>query len=1120
MFSRFSLRHVRDAFPAGEFERGRRCFEEGRVTAFEVADRHGDSLAVTGQVRGSGGRLYTQEIDIEWDRDGALDVFSTCSCATGFDCRHVVAVCLTARRYLADGGLNGEDGDGDDRLRRWLARVDRAGSPGAGAAAEPPGAASPDAAAGDRLIYVLHAGSDGEGVRLELRVVRPRKSDGQLGKGRRLRLDTLFRGEPPSFLTAVDDELLRLLAALCPQVWNFTPEFRGRLGALTLERLADSGRCAVGAADGPRLERGDARPLSLGWQETGDGRLRLAVDVVPAAIVLTTEPVLYIDPDTARLGPADMQAVTPAQLAELKAAPTLLAGDAVNLARLLANEFPALPVPVPAGAAAEEAARETLTPCLTLAASADDDGHELRLAFRYGLHDVPARPASPWSLVDQSQPAAASNGKAPPTGANGAAAGDRTPVRVPRDLAGESAALDRLRALGFRERAPARLPAAALRLTGDEGGAVASASRWSRLLHEVVPGLEAEGWQVSIDDSFRLRFLEGAWHGAVEAADGGGGWFSLRFDLDVDGRRVPLLPLLMPLLEQGFDGDLPERVSLPLADAGGGGDHDYVDLPGARLKPFLDVLRDLYERAPDASGGLPVSRYDGAVVARLAAAGEALVVPPVMKAVAERLAASAGVEPVAPPRGLNATLRAYQQRGLDWLQFLARHELGGILADDMGLGKTLQTLAHLLAEHEAGRLDRPALIVAPTSLVGNWRREAARFAPALRVLVLHGPERHARFDDIGSHDVVLTTYPLLPRDGAVLAARDYHVVILDEAQMIKNPRTKAATILRSLEARQRLCLTGTPMENHLGELWSQLDFLMPGLLGSEESFRLHWQRPIEEEGDDERRALLAARVAPFVLRRRKQDVLPELPPKTEILRTVALEEDQASLYESVRLAMEDKVREAIAEQGLARSRITMLDALLKLRQVCCDPRLLSLESARGVRGSAKLDLLMDMLPELLESGRRVLLFSQFTSMLALIETALAERGIPYGILTGQTRDRDGALAAFRRGEVDLQLVSLKAGGVGLNLTEADTVILYDPWWNPAVEAQAADRAHRIGQTRPVFVYRLVAEGTVEERILELQDRKRDLAEAVLNGGDGEGAAGTVDAEALRALLDP
>ncbi len=1118
MFSRFSLRHVRDAFPAGEFERGRRCFEEGRVTAFEVADRHGDSLAVTGQVRGSGGRIYSQEIDIEWDRDGALDVFSTCSCSTGFDCRHVVAVCLTARRYLADGGYGGEDVDADDRLRRWLARVDRARAPETAPAASASGMSGPEADAGDRLIYVIHPSSDGGGVRLELRVVRPRKSDGQLGKGRRLRLDTLFRGEPPPFLTAVDDELLRLLAALCPQVWNFVPEFRGRLGALTLERLADSGRCAVGAADGPRLERGDARPLALHWQETGDGRLRLAVDVTPHAVVLTTEPVIYVDLEAACLGRADTRDVTPAQLLELKAAPTLLAGDAVTLARLLSNEFPALPVPIPAGAAAVEVARHTLTPCLTLAASADGDAHELRLAFRYGAYDVPARPASAWSLVDEPVPAPALDGDAAGGAVNGGGSTGLTAVRVPRDLEREAAALERLRTLGFRERPPGRLPAAALRLVGDEGGAVASASRWSRLLHEIAPELEGDGWQVNVDDSFRLRFVEGTWHGAVEASDDGAGWFSLRFDLDVDGRRVPLLPLLMPLLEQGFDGELPDRVSLPLADAGGGGDHDYVDLPGERLKPFLDVLRDLYERAPDAAGGLPVSRYDGAILQRLEAAGEPVVVPPVLQRVAERLADSAGIEPVAPPRGLNATLRGYQQRGLDWLQFLARHELGGILADDMGLGKTLQTLAHLLAEHEAGRLDRPALIVAPTSLVSNWRREAARFAPALRVLVLHGPERHQRFEDIGAHDIVLTTYPLLPRDRAALTAHPYHAVILDEAQTVKNPRTKAATVLRSLTAGQRLCLTGTPMENHLGELWAQFDFLMPGLLGTEEAFRLHWQRPIEEEGDEQRRALLAARVAPFVLRRRKQDVLPELPPKTEILRTVALEEDQAALYESVRLAMEDKVREAIAEQGLARSRITMLDALLKLRQVCCDPRLLSLESARGVRGSAKLDLLMDMLPELLESGRRVLLFSQFTSMLALIEAALEQRGIAYGILTGQTRDRDEALAAFRRGDVDLQLVSLKAGGVGLNLTEADTVILYDPWWNPAVETQAADRAHRIGQTRPVFVYRLVAEGTVEERILELQDRKRDLAEAVLDAGSG-GDGGSVDAEALRALLD-
>jgi SNF2 family DNA or RNA helicase len=309
------------------------------------------------------------------------------------------------------------------------------------------------------------------------------------------------------------------------------------------------------------------------------------------------------------------------------------------------------------------------------------------------------------------------------------------------------------------------------------------------------------------------------------------------------------------------------------------------------------------------------------------------------------------------------------------------------------------------------------------------------------------------------------------------------------------------------------------MENHLGELWALFDFLMPGFLGDAQRFRRHWRTPIEQHNDPERRQRLARRVAPFLLRRRKQDVLTELPPKTEIVRSVALADDQAALYEGIRLSMEKRVRSAISAQGLARSQITILDALLKLRQACCDPRLLKLPAAERVRGSAKLELLMDLLPEQLEEGRRILLFSQFTSMLGLIEPELDARGIAYAKLTGRTRKRDEVIERFRGGEVDLFLISLKAGGLGLNLVEADTVILYDPWWNPAVEAQAADRAHRIGQDKPVFVYKLLTEQTVEERMLAMQQHKRALADGIYRPGAADGGP-AFSAEDIAELFAP
>jgi SNF2 family DNA or RNA helicase len=445
--------------------------------------------------------------------------------------------------------------------------------------------------------------------------------------------------------------------------------------------------------------------------------------------------------------------------------------------------------------------------------------------------------------------------------------------------------------------------------------------------------------------------------------------------------------------------------------------------------------------------------------------------------------------------------------------------MGGVLADEMGLGKTLQTIAHVLAEHEAGRLDAPALVVGPTTLVGNWSREIARFAPELRVVVLHGPERRSRWKDVASAHVVVTTYPVLVRDEERFAAQRFHVAILDEAQAIKNARSQARQALERLDAAHRLCLTGTPVENHLGELWSIFDFLSPGLLGEELSFRRFWRQPIERNGDAERMRALREAVGPFVLRRLKRDVAKELPPKTELVLPVELGAEQRELYEAIRVAAHADVRRAIRVKGLAASTVAILDALTKLRQVCCDPRLVAMDAARGVRASAKLEALLSLVEEQLGGGHRILLFSQFTSMLALISEALGARGIRHLTLTGETRDRQRTVDAFEEGRADVFLISLKAGGTGLNLTSADTVIHYDPWWNPAAQAQATDRAYRIGQQRPVFVHSLVVAGSVEERVREMQDRKRWLMASILGDGGTDTRLGEGEVDSLFAPME-
>lgn len=652
-----------------------------------------------------------------------------------------------------------------------------------------------------------------------------------------------------------------------------------------------------------------------------------------------------------------------------------------------------------------------------------------------------------------------------------------------------------------------------------------------------LPQLESLGFHVEFEPGYPWRALpaDAPWYVRVPAPGAGPepparaeAWLDLELGIEVDGRRVDLMPALLALLNRpgrargGLDGLVPGR---PFVLEVGQGER--VLLPPERLRTLLAVLDDLAagRSAVPAAQMLRLSAGLAAVDAELRRRGGPGLQPHGAGAHAlleqGRAPSDPGaidLPPVEAPAGLQATLRPYQEQGLAWLQGRVAAGLGGILADDMGLGKTLQTIAHVLREKEQGRLDRPALIVAPTSLVGNWRRELGKFAPSLRVLVLTGGERRELRYRARRADVVLTSYPILVRDADWFAQLEVHLVILDEAQAIKNPDSQAHAAARRVPARHRLCLTGTPVENGLGELWAQLEFLNPGRLGSEEAFKHHYRIPIEREGNRDRLDELRARVRPLLLRRTKEEVVPELPPKTELVRPVELRGAQRDLYESIRLAAHGKIRAAIAERGLQASTFTILDALMKLRQVCCDPRLVPVEQARAVRESAKTELLYELLEQQVPRGRRVLIFSQFATMLQLIGHGLRERGIASVTLTGATRHRDQVVQAFESGRAPVFLISLKAGGTGLNLTSADTVIHYDPWWNPAAQAQATDRAYRIGQKNAVFVYNLIVAGSVEERMLALQQRKRDLAQGILEGASPGTGLSVDDVEVLMAPL--
>jgi superfamily II DNA or RNA helicase len=671
---------------------------------------------------------------------------------------------------------------------------------------------------------------------------------------------------------------------------------------------------------------------------------------------------------------------------------------------------------------------------------------------------------------------------------------------IRRDPEAEAAALDVLRPDGFVQMRVADGKSArgqrVLVFRGQE-----AAAQWHSFVALRIPELQALGWQSSIEANFGPQLADNVGNIDVQVADAEKGSFSLEFGIEIDGVRHPLLPILEHLMARGGIDNaniVGDELITSMEDG------RVLKLPADRIRRLLAVMGDLIEAAGRTA--------EKALVLPVGAAATVLELEDVLttswqnaaaiEAYVERFRGEPEIIPVLVPEAFKGTLRPYQQHGVDWLQHLASHGLGGFLADDMGLGKTAQTIAHICVEYDEGRLTAPALIVVPTSLVANWTAELTKFSPHLKVVVLHGMERHERREQLDDVHVVITTYTVLTRDIEVMKTLPWHLVVLDEAQAVKSPDARATRAVCQLNTNNRLCLSGTPIENNLEELWSQFAFLMPGLLGDRRGFAKRFRTPIEKNGDPVCRAQLIQRIQPFILRRTKSEVATELPPKHTILRRITLAPDQRELYETIRGTLYETVREQMAERTLAQSRIIVLDALLKLRQACCDPRLVKLASARSVETSAKLEDLLEMIGELIPEGRRILLFSQFTSMLDLIKPRLVEAGIKFVELRGDTRDRAEPVRSFEAGEVPLFLISLKAGGRGLNLISADTVIHYDPWWNPAVENQASDRAHRIGQTKSVFVYKLIAVDTVEERILELQQRKAELASIAFSETSG------------------
>ena len=1074
-------------FDTNSLQRGKRYFSQGRVQNL-VRETEGMSIQVLrAEVAGSQRQHYITEVRFDRYLPGKINTF--CSCPVGFRCKHAAAVILQANYEEQAGTVKTGPETGSrytsHTAETWLERATTVSS------------SSDNSSSPERLAYLLHIEPSRSLQTLSVNKVRYRKSGGYSRGSKTTPWNrTNLEYDRPKYLQESDIAPLTWLRAL-PTSFRVAPVLEGTTGAFFIESALKTGRLFLESSQNPPLQSGEPITTGFEWMQLPDQQhWQLVSKALPSHIrLLNTAPAYYLDENEHRIGRVDtsldaqtttlLQQCPPLSESQLQAA-------LPDLAPILDKAGAALPesfrVPTMVQAAPQ--------PILQLYSLPHPDPAALpllmaRLLFSYEGHRVPYSEQEPRVLVP----------------------GEKGAALVIRDEDAEIELLHRslpdFRMAGVMTDELDTDMVNALPQSSFLDFTLPTRNDWLDFIAFDLPKLHADGWQIEMDESFDIPVIEiDQLHGSLRPDEESPGWFDIEVGIDYNGTQIDLIPLLQQALayldiEDDNDDSFPETLWLHNGDA-------LIRIASDRIRPLARTLLSLLGKERDGKLTLPkldAAQVMGDVEADWQSSAE-------LRNLSEKLTSFQALSHVPVPSEVRAQLRHYQQDGLNWLMFLREFGLGGVLADDMGLGKTLQTLACIQSEKSSGRLTAPALVVCPTTLIANWEAEAEKFTPGLKRLVIHGNRRKPLFAKVAEADLVITSYPLLHRDLDQHKNQTYSLAFFDEAQYLKNPATVMSKAARRLPAENRIALTGTPMENHLGELWSLFDLILPGYLADQQSFRNHYRKPIEEQGNQSRYAELSRRVRPFMLRRTKDQVTPELPEKTEIVRNVELNRQQKDLYETIRATMDKRIRTLLAEKGAARSQIEILDALLKLRQICCHPTLLNPEETAS---SAKLDYLMEMLEQLLDEGRRIIIFSQFTSMLALIETSLEAAGIGYEKLTGQTRDRATPVKRFQNGDSPVFLISLKAGGTGLNLTTADCVIHYDPWWNPAAEQQATDRAWRIGQDKPVFVYRLITEGTVEERIRALQARKSQLADGLY--GKADAFSSSITAEDISVLFE-
>ncbi|MEA3314964.1 MAG: DEAD/DEAH box helicase [Campylobacterota bacterium] len=1059
---------IRNNICGSDYNRGVNYFNLDKVKEFNIKDisKIDDNnfyFTIVSKVSGNNRNIYTQNINISKKNDD-ITIDGKCSCPVGVNCKHIVAVCLEYSSKSKKLSKELEDSS-NTIINSWIQELE------------------------DIKQHKIIENNDEEEFFITYRLFDSQSKD-QLSfyKTRYLKNDSINKGtllNPYRFTHNYyneykdnkDEEISELSSSLYKEFFNHNIQknmkFSGKLGYMIVKALIDTNRLFFQSSKIPLSFLDELFKLEIDISLINNSyNLELNIEKSNFKIINTSPPFI-IDINENKIRPLNLDN----NLYDmLNKAPHIPKDKILTVCNKINSINKNIEIKIPPSINIEKIKQKPI-PHITL-----NSKKYMEISFEYNNHITNYNPLENIEIIYQ----------------------DDKIVQIYKDTLYENKIIDKIKDIEFSTKyIKDKLYFIFENKTKQEEILI-----WKDFITNKIEELKKDGFIIVDTDALDVKFYNNS--NIIINNSKTNNWFNLSFDLEFDGRTQPIAPLVIGILEE-FNSfiDMPKMINLEVET------NHYIEIETKVIKPIIETIFALLDKKQK-DNSIKISNFDSHLLSsfndNIIWKGDKEILE-----LSKRIKNFKGISKVKPPKALTTKLRKYQQNGLNWLNFLYEFKFGGILADDMGLGKTIQTLTHLSRLKENNRLKFPSLIIMPTSLIANWKNEISKFTPNLSVLSLYGSNRQEDFQNIDKYDIILTTYPLISRDKDMFKNILFEYIILDEAQKIKNPKTKMTISIKELNSNHKLALSGTPIENNLGELWSLFSFLMPGFLDTLTFFKKNFQTPIEKENDIKKQELLNKKIKPFMIRRTKEKVINELPKKTEIVKYTQFESKQSSLYESIRVTMEKKVRDTIKDKGLSSSHITILDALLKLRQVCCDPSLLKIDGINKPKESAKLQLFLDLLSELLQEKRKILVFSQFTSMLNIIEKELIKQNIKYNKLTGSTTKREDVIESFRKGDSNIFLISLKAGGVGLNLIEADTVIHYDPWWNPAVENQATDRIYRIGQTKAVFVYKLIVKNSIEEKILELQQKKQNIQDSLYQK-DGQKDTVTFNNEELLELL--